>query len=496
MLFQAGLPPRYWCLAARAFCLGRNAVLPARHGSTPWAAKNGTAFPGKLLPFGCKVNYRPSERTGPKFAPRSEYALFVGWHLQPGGIFKGDYLVVPYEALVRTDPQRKLVVRRVKEVDMSVGPLIYPLRQVRDDQVDNDLLKAAEGLDETEPVVEGDEELPTEAVEDELPEGNVTPTGEEQPEAVEDEERPVGDGTLVRIPRGSRIFIPRVGAPPPPERPFTSSGSSAPPKKNELRDEMLIEFAQESPKRPESAIYGKYEKYKVAKTVGEARSLGATRPMILYDMSHGLAKITDVPAVVVLAMTATHMPLLEAWCASDSELGVVGQRRGRQVIRYTRDDDLSKPATITRALKDVRTRRGTHLHGSIPCTPWTSWQRINLHKARPETRERILKERAESLKYVATFQRIAKAALNRGGSVSFEWPRHCEGWKESAVQTMLTDLCLVPVDVDGCRVGVTTKSGEPILKPWRIAVSSPHLEQALQGLRCEGGHKHAPCAGA
>ena len=157
------------------------------------------------------------------------------------------------------------------------------------------------------------------------------------------------------------------------------------------------------------------------------------------------------------------------------------------MIRYTRDDDLSKPATITRALKDVRTRRGTHLHGSIPCTPWTSWQRINLHKARPETRERILKERAESLKYVATFQRIAKAALSRGGSVSFEWPRHCEGWKESAVQTMLTDLSLIPVDVDGCRVGVTTKSGEPILKPWRIAVSSPHLEHALQGLRCEGG---------
>ena len=61
---------------------------------------------------------------------------------------------------------------------------------------------------------------------------------------------------------------------------------------------------------------------------------------------------------------------------------------------------------------------------------------------------------------------------------------------------MLTDLKLIPVDVDGSRVGVKTKSGEPILKPWRIAVSSPHLEHALQGLRCEGGHTHAPCAGA
>ena len=169
----------------------------------------------------------------------------------PRGVFKGDYLVIPDDSLVRQD--KRLIVRRVKEVNAAVGPLLYPLRQVRDIQIDSDLLKASEGLEETEPVVEGEEELPTEAVEDELPDGNVTPTGEEQPEeAVGDEEQPVGDGTLVRVPRGSRIFIPRVGAPPPPARPPAPSGSSAPPKKNELRDEMTIEFVQENPKRPDN----------------------------------------------------------------------------------------------------------------------------------------------------------------------------------------------------------------------------------------------------
>ena len=259
---------------------------------------------------------------------------------------------------------------------------------------------------------------------------------------------------------------------------------------------MAIEFDQTNPKRPGTAVHGHYEKYKSAKTVAEARSLGATKSMIRYEVDHGHAKISDVSAVVVLALAATPMPLVEAWCAENSELGIVGERRGRRVIRYTRADDLSKPSTISRALSDIRTRRGTHLHGSIPCTPWTSWQRINLHKAKPETRERILKDRAESLEYVATFRRLARATLSRGGSVSFEWPRHCEGWKEEAVRAMVDDVGLAFVDVDGCRVGVTTKAGEPILKPWRIAVSSPHLQNALQGLRCEGGHKHAPCAGA
>ena len=60
----------------------------------------------------------------------------------------------------------------------------------------------------------------------------------------------------------------------------------------------------------------------------------------------------------------------------------------------------------------------------------------------------------------------------------------------------LDALKMEPIDVDGCSVGVVSKAGEPILKPWRIAVSSPHMRVALQGLRCQGGHTHVPCAGA
>ena len=62
LLYQSGLPPRYWSLAARAFCLGRNTTLPAHHKATPWAAKNGSEFGGKLMPFGCKVKFRPAEK--------------------------------------------------------------------------------------------------------------------------------------------------------------------------------------------------------------------------------------------------------------------------------------------------------------------------------------------------------------------------------------------------------------------------------------------------
>ena len=124
-----------------------------------------------------------------------------------------------------------------------------------------------------------------------------------------------------------------------------------------------------------------------------------------------------------------------------------------------------------------------------------AWQRINLSKAKPETRKRILAGRQTSLEYVKAFGRLGRAVIARGGSASFEWPRHCEGWKEVVVQAMLEELKLEPVDVDGCAVGVQSKTGEPILKPWRIAVTSPLMRQALDGLRCQGGHKHTPCSG-
>ena len=140
--------------------------------------------------------------------------------------------------------------------------------------------------------------------------------------------------------------------------------------------------------------------------------------MIRYDVDKGYATMQATPAVVVLALAATPSPLVEAWCAEDSELGKVGEKRGRRVIRYTAADDLSDPGTIRNALNDIRTRRAVHLHGSIPCTPWTSWQRINLCQAAPETRDRIMAERAASLEYVKTFERLGKATLARGGSVS------------------------------------------------------------------------------
>ena len=99
-----------------------------------------------------------------------------------------------------------------------------------------------------------------------------------------------------------------------------------------------------------------------------------------------------------------------------------------------------------------------------------------------------MKDRATSLDYVRTVGRLGRAVIARGGSMSFEWPRHCEKWKDETVKLMLEDLKLDPVDVDGCAIGVQSKTGEPILKPWQTAVNYPLVRKAQDGLRCQGTH--------
>ena len=88
------------------------------------------------------------------------------------------------------------------------------------------------------------------------------------------------------------------------------------------------------------------------------------------------------------------------------------------------------------------------------CTPWTSWQRLNLHRGSPATKARIARIREQSLEWVKTFTRLGKTTLAGGGSVSFEWPRFCDGWQQEGVRSLIRELKLIPVSVDGCAAGV------------------------------------------
>eukprot|EP00972_Heterocapsa_arctica_P105711 15573934-Heterocapsa_arctica.AAC.1 len=234
-------------------------------------------------------------------------------------------------------------------------------------------------------------------------------------------------------------------------------------------DATAIEFEQVNPKRVGTRSHEQYEMYKPARTVGEAILFGANRRDVRYDIKKGYAKLTAAPAVLLFALAATKSPLVEGWCSPTSSLGEVGEALGRRVIRLTEADDMSDEKTVKFAMKEAKENPGCHLHGSLPCTPWTSWQRLNLRKATEAKKASLMQSRILSMEFVVTFTRLAKSVLAKGGSVSFEWPRGCDGWKQPAVKKMVAELKLTFVSIDGCAVGVQSEGGERILKPWRFA---------------------------
>ena len=61
LLFQSGLPYKYWRDAIRCFASNYNtAQADAKNGTVAYVERHGHGFAGKTLPFGCKVRYLPS----------------------------------------------------------------------------------------------------------------------------------------------------------------------------------------------------------------------------------------------------------------------------------------------------------------------------------------------------------------------------------------------------------------------------------------------------
>ena len=224
---------------------------------SPWHRCCGQPWPDKdNFAFGQQVHFRKPlpYKTDGKFAPRGFQGVFVGWFLLPGGVYKGDMLIVDLDEMATALPGSKPRVYRIKEVRVPEVGTVFPFRVAHLEARQRMLADTADFID--------DPEAPEEIMEDDM-----------EDDMVDDEAVAPDDGSqaLVRIPRGSRVYTPRVGPRPVPK---------VPP----LSDALVIESNQVNPKRAPSASYDFYELYKTATTVGEARRLGATTGHVRYDV--------------------------------------------------------------------------------------------------------------------------------------------------------------------------------------------------------------------
>ena len=132
LLLQAGLPHRFWPLAGRAWCFGKN-VTAGDEDASAFEHVHGYSFNGQLIPFGALVLYKLNPRDRAeylKFDPTAVHGLCVGYHMEPGYRWSGDYYVLNLETLrtsnLATD---KIRTRRVKEIEL-IYPVRFPLREI------------------------------------------------------------------------------------------------------------------------------------------------------------------------------------------------------------------------------------------------------------------------------------------------------------------------------------------------------------------------------
>ena len=135
-LLQSGLPLKMWPLAMQHHATAINAS-PQLDGSvSPWQLRFGEEFPAMHIPFGAKVlfwnNPKRADNTAGKLSPTSNEGIFLGYYIQPGHDWKGEYLVAKLEAADYHVNWGALTIQRTKRLELPSEGFIFPLKALID----------------------------------------------------------------------------------------------------------------------------------------------------------------------------------------------------------------------------------------------------------------------------------------------------------------------------------------------------------------------------
>ena len=135
-LVQSGMPLQYWPLAIQHFAMATNTSDQLDTSPSPWELRFGEMFEGMAIPFGAKVlcwnNPNQADNTAGKLSPTSVEGVFLGYHVQPGHKWRGEYLVAKLEALDYHVEHNSLTIQRTKKIELLPGGFSFPLRVKQD----------------------------------------------------------------------------------------------------------------------------------------------------------------------------------------------------------------------------------------------------------------------------------------------------------------------------------------------------------------------------
>jgi len=204
-----------------------------------------------------------------------------------------------------------------------------------------------------------------------------------------------------------------------------------------------------------------------------------------------------VPRAPKSAIQESKRFLVEFACSPESELCNTAGKYGIPFLRLNKEfSDLSDPGIISQLLDWASDNPGIQLFGSLPCTVWSTWQRMSIAKYGDKYVRRLQRRRQKSMQMFDNFVALAEKVISLGGSVSFEWPRYCMGWGKDKVMNFISRFDLKEALFDGCSFGLE-HNGESVLKPWRVVTSCPLLAHNLDKHRCSHPkeYKHCPVEG-
>eukprot|EP00971_Amphidinium_carterae_P055924 1102865-Amphidinium_carterae.1 len=179
-------------------------------------------------------------------------------------------------------------------------------------------------------------------------------------------------------------------------------------------------------------------------------------------------------------------------------LATVAEKHGWKAFRITQERPLEGEEAATlfaTALDHLRHGGRVHTWFSLPCTAWSSWQRINLLRMTDPT---VLdQKRKYSLKLQELFHQYSQQLMVEGGDISFEWPAYCDGWNCDLVQAFMDHSGVTSAVCHGCMLEFVTKvDRRPMKKPFQIVSTDSVLTDHMATFKCDRNHEHAPTQGS
>ena len=193
-------------------------------------------------------------------------------------------------------------------------------------------------------------------------------------------------------------------------------------------------------------------------------------------------------------------PLFEFACDPESQMGITSEKYGIPHIRLSKEfGDLTDPEVQAQVDYQIEAcPRAPNMWGAIPCTAGSVWQRLNAARLGPSFRAYLRRQKSQPKKLFASFADRAELVLSRGGTVTFEWPRYNDGWEREDVKAFFANHPeFVEVLFDGCAVGMKSKDGKPIRKPWKLMTTSLGIKAFFENMKCSHDpSEHAKAAGS